>query len=657
MKTNLLLPIVLILSVGLSYSQSVQEQMSQIVEASLKRQSRGSVLSQNLHIYIGHLQREQGQDITSIVSEEEMKFPFDKYNFIINVDDNPLLTLRYSDFSILKPELEEIEFDISAHSPSHLMLEGVIDENKIFLLERLKNKGLEYVDLIYKPMNRVGAVTSQGDSVLGAEKARINSEGINGTGISVGVLSDSYDCLGGAAAGMGSGDLPAVTVLEEGPCSSSDEGRAMIELMYDLAPGATYFFATAFNSPMGFADNIQDLADNGCKIIVDDVGWTNQPYFQDGIIGQKIDDVTNNDGVIYFSAAGNAGTEAYESTNINMVMPPQNVGYLSDYDFDLSGSTDVFNKLTLADDEEIYLELQWDDPFFNAMNIDTDLDLVIYDDPPTTVLSASINVNSTSGKPLEVVSYINTSGSAMDINVLVTLKSGPNPGRIKLMNFFGDFSPEHDTQSPTVYGHPGSEECISVGAVPYWSMTPESFSSHGPRTILFDDTGNPLGSPEVRQAPVISATDGTNNTFFGNDIALDSDTYPNFFGTSAAAPHAAAVAALICDADPTLTKDEVQNLLTYGATDISLPGIDSISGYGLINALSSCVSDTLVLTPAFLNMVNTKNFRTTSYIKASGPLPANDHYMFTAKNNVKLDNTFEANTPTQLTAQTKGCDN
>ena len=121
-------------------------------------------------------------------------------------------------------------------------------------------------------MTQVGSVTSQGDHAIRSGIAR-SIFGVNGSGINVGVLSDSFNCLGGAAGDTANGDLPSVTVIQEiSICTgATDEGRAMLQIVHDVAPGATLSFASAFNGQAAFASNILALASAGAKVIVDDV--------------------------------------------------------------------------------------------------------------------------------------------------------------------------------------------------------------------------------------------------------------------------------------------------------------------------------------------------------------------------------------------------
>src|SRR5438093_8595874 len=63
----------------------------------------------------------------------------------------------------------------------------------------------------------------------------------------------------------------------------------------------------------------------------------------------------------------------------------------------------------------------------------------------------------------------------------------------------------------------------------------------------------------------------------------DADCFEPFFGTSAAAPHVAAVAALLLSKNSCLTPAQVQQVLKSGAIDI---GLDSVSGAGRLDALN-----------------------------------------------------------------------
>ena len=251
-------------------------------------------------------------------------------------------------------------------------------------LNRLSS--LQLAHLAYAAI-QVGDVTSQGDAAMRADLGR-TAFGVDGTGVMVGTLSDSYDCLGGAAAGVASGDLPAgVNVLDEGPCPATDEGRGMMEIIHDVAPGASQAFHTAVDGQASFAQGIIDLANAGANVINDDGISFAEPFYQDGIVAQAVNTVKGM-GVSYFSSAGNAGRKAYESP----FRPSDmffDIGFGSEeaHDFDPGTGVDTCQQITIPVGETLILDYQWDQPFFSVSGPPgsaSDMDIVLTDAACTT---------------------------------------------------------------------------------------------------------------------------------------------------------------------------------------------------------------------------------------------------------------------------------
>ena len=454
-------------------------------------------------------------------------------------------------------------------------------------------------------MTLAGIVTSQGDTAMRADIAR-STFGVNGTGVTVGVLSDSFNCLGGAAAGVASGDLPAgITVLREGPCAQglTDETRALAEVIHDVAPGAAIAVHSAFNGQANFAQGIVDLANAGARVITDDVIYFAEPMFQDGPIAQAVDQVKAL-GVSYFSAAGNQARTSYESqfrpsgTSFNI-----GFGLEEAHDFDPGPGVDTCQQITLpGGGQTSAVSFQWDQPFASASvgapGSQSDLDIVL-----TDAACNNLNINSADPNvgrdPVEVFGVINN-GQTAAVGLRILRRSGPNPGLMKTV-LFGSSSltiNEFGTRSGASFGHSVARGGLGVGAADYrrtpaFGQNPpliETFSSAGGTLILFDTAGNRLATPEIRAQPAISAPDGADTTFFGGRDP-DGTGFPNFFGTSASAPHAAGVAALMKELVSSLTPDATYAALKNTAIDMDDPatggfdtGFDFGTGFGLIQA-------------------------------------------------------------------------
>jgi Subtilase family/Secretion system C-terminal sorting domain len=512
------------------------------------------------------------------------------------------------------------------------VISGIIPLSSIDKLENLES--IQYAKPAFKPIRpfksassksggkRSGStivpVISQGDTAQRSEIARKKYH-VNGAGVKVGVLSDSYDNLGTAKIGVKQGELPGpanpfhfnkpVEVLEDLDSGGTDEGRAILEIVHDVAPGSTLAFHTAFLGEADFAQGIQDLADRGCQVIADDVSYFDEPFFQDGIIAQSVDE-SKKKGVTYFSAAGNDGVNSYEhsfqASDVELLGP----GNGTAHNFSAPGDPPVYAQpVYIPPGGSLISSFQWDESSFSASGVGSNSDLDIYLlDIDGNVVAAGASDNIASGDPIEVFGYDNNTQSPTFFIVILKF-AGPDPQHLKyiLFNdalFYATTPAIPGVLSGTCFGHPKAAGAIATGAT-YYQQTPaygvdtaiiEYYSSYGGIPNYFDIEGNRI-APLIRKKPDLTAPDGVNTSFFNPfdypDGAFDGDSYPNFFGTSAAAPHGAGVAALMIEAQKlnTITPDQIRGIMSSNTSDMDDPltpgfdkGFDVASGYGLIEA-------------------------------------------------------------------------
>jgi subtilisin family serine protease len=513
-----------------------------------------------------------------------------------------------------------------------------------------------------------GSIVSEGagppQDQLHVTEAR-SKYGVDGSGITVGVLSDSYDKATKAADGkttiathasddVASSDLPGstnscsgqttpVNVLQDfapksGDPKPTDEGRAMLQIVHDIAPAAKLAFATAFVSEQSFAQNIEGLAGSvsaggaAADVIVDDVAWFNEPFFQDGPVAAAINKVTS-EGVAYFSAAGNdnlfdgkgneiasweapeyrdahscpssvvALSKEFEELEEKIIeeeeltgVEPQGLHPDHCMNFDPDGDTDTEFSLTVEPERTLTVDLQWAEPWYG---VSTDLDAFLVDDKGQ-ILEASLENNAgdleteegATQQPVEILQWEN-GPEPQKVRLVINRFSGSSP-RLKfafLENGRGVSETEYpetvgdDVVGPTIFGHAGASTAITVAAVPYNdSSTVEQYSSRGPVVhhfgpVIGTTAASPLPAPERIDKPNIAATDCGATTFF----AFKENGEWRFCGTSAAAPHAAGIAALELDARPGLQPKEVRDAQIESATPIG--SLDSTAtGAGLLDA-------------------------------------------------------------------------
>jgi hypothetical protein len=433
---------------------------------------------------------------------------------------------------------------------------------------------------------------SQGDVAHRADLARTGF-GVNGSGVSIGVLSDSVDHLASVQA---TGDVGPVTVLAgQSGTPASGEGTAMLEIIFDLAPGANLFFATATGGPAAMASNILALRAAGCDVLVDDIGYLLDPVFQDGIIAQAVETVAAS-GALYFSAAGNAGNQNDGESGVwegdfvastSSVTTPKGTAPLHDFG---GGFGDE-----ITQDPPAVIGLHWSDPIGAAAN---DYDLFLLDETMSFVLAASTDTQNGNDDPLEFIDsqFFNDAG-----NFLAVARFSGSSRFLHLNTNGGQLGVSTAGQ---IFGHPAAANAFAVAAVSaFGGVGPfvgggtnpvEPFSSDGPRRIFFQSNGTPITPGNflstggtLRQKPDVAAADGVRTSTPG---------FNPFFGTSAAAPHAAAIAALVKSANPALTAAQIRAALTSTALDIEAAGVDRDSGAGILDAFAAVAQVTAMAT-------------------------------------------------------------
>ena len=526
--------------------------------------------------------------------------------------------------------------------------------------------GLAWVSTIH-PMprtgTRVGAATNQADDTLRAVNVRV-FHNHDGSGVQVGVLSDSFNsALGGSVSGgtcacgtsgsscetvvngmdnQMSGDLPAsIPVLDDCTAGSPncdtliDEGAALGELIYDLAPGAGFLFHSAFNSPADFAAGIGELINCGADLVVDDVFWTGQAFFQDDVIAQAAQAAVDA-GVPYFSAAGNDATfgvlDSYLDSDANDNACEESKLFPDGEDLHDFGGGDRFAAITVPDGCTLYAELQWNEPFDGTLGAGaaSDLDLLLLSTPADPASTSGANLLDFSitdqgcgipaargGDPLEAVIYTNDTGAADTVYLAVDHCCGDESVDLRIVSLSFDCATtgagwEFEDGGagetaifvdPQIFGHPAARGVEAVAAAfyaeidsggaldpPTGQIDVEPFSSLGGAIpIYFDADGDPLPmAPETRFKPDVTTPDGTNTTFFGVDVPDDIDFDPNFFGTSAAAANAAGAATLLLDAtEGKLTPTALGQMLSRSGPEVESAGLDALSGWGSVDVLGA----------------------------------------------------------------------
>ena len=485
---------------------------------------------------------------------------------------------------------------------------------------------------VYRPGN-----INQADIALLADAARARYN-VDGSGLKVGVISTSYNYLGGEDYDVQRGVLPDNVYVLYDDGDYDDEGRAMAQLVHSVAPGAELYVSSwkAYRDPLTtslqdaledqetFAQRIRELVDLGCDVIVDDIYNPFESWFQDGPVSLAVDEAVQN-GVAYFSAASNNSNVSYQSEVSLVEAPSHLVDYWNDpssgtpaefaqalsnpdlsfHNFSQGEGLDVLQRLYIPSfDDESSFWVQWDQPW-GANN--SDVGIWFFDENKRPIGKAV-------GSPDYPVAYTLFRGApaqpgfpalpALSNSFYVAFTHNANgfngvngkevPGFVKwiaVLNGQGTISgnPQNVVVDPpsgfrgasTTWGHNNSRLGAAVAAAAYWN-TP-AYNRHDPLLTTFSSWG---GTPIFFDAsgnrlpePELRhqprfTAPQEGNTSFFANLDPEIDLLKNFQGTSAAAPNSAAVAALMLELDPTLDPSEIYQILAETAVKVPAPQYD-----------------------------------------------------------------------------------
>jgi subtilisin family serine protease len=440
---------------------------------------------------------------------------------------------------------------------------------------------VRFIDEPDRPVSNVGSKNTEADGVLQSNLAR-STLGVTGTGIRVGVVQLGFK---GRAASQESGDLPAgasffSTRADGSVDGTSGEGTAMLELIHDIAPGAQ-LFGVSFNTGLEFVAAVNFLADvaggpnsrrgtsGGVDIIVDDISFFNAgPYDGSSFVSQAVTAAVGR-GVAYFTSAGNHAQRHWRG--LYSACPGSDF-----HRFNVPscgpGMADEVLDIRLPANSSFQALLQWNDQFGGSGN---NYDLRLFDRDTGELLTAADGV--TGGRdvqsgtqfPLERITFTNSGMSTRNLGIVLENVGGAaQPRQLELYLTGSVVQEQYVVSDHSIPNVADAKKVISLGAVDW--QTPNSIETYSSRGPTLDGRLK----PEAVAPDCVSVT--------GNG-----DFPTTFCGTSASAPHAAAVAALLLSSTPSLSPSQLYGALIAPTVELGAPFPNNTFGFGRIDALAS----------------------------------------------------------------------
>ena len=405
--------------------------------------------------------------------------------------------------------------------------------------------GMEHVVAVQLPVRTTpNGSTIEGEGVGVIDADAWQDAGITGAGLRIGVLDLGFagyeDLLGE--------ELPDSVTLEvfgsdfddSAPMEQRVHGTACAEIIHEIAPDAELVFAMYDGSVIAFEEAADWLVSQDVDIISHSAGGVFDPRDGTWWMAQKVDEISAK-GILWVNAAGNEALSHHR-------------GEFTDTDGD--GRHEFpsgYEALAAIGSGYIQVGLMWDEAWDRATQ---DYQLYVYDEGGE-LLGSSLRPQSGEDRqwPIEVVQAY--SGGDV-VYIVVTVESATRPVTFDIFVRGGQV--DYPTASYSVSSPADAASSLSVGAVNWSDDSLANYSSQGP-------------TPDGRLKPEISAPTNVKDASYGG-LGM------TFTGTSAACPHVAGAAALVWQAYPDFTRQDVGVFLMNNALDLGPSGVDTGYGYG-----------------------------------------------------------------------------
>jgi len=454
---------------------------------------------------------------------------------------------------------------------SKIKIDGIADNiivTKLSLQEMNEIANLTAVTRIATPEIAVFYDNQTGQGVSFTAADTFHAVGINGTGVKVAIIDDSFfitdpeiasnvkysalfdsssHCGGSITCGM----TPGIS-----------HGTAVAEIVVDMAPNVDLLVYAIGNS-VDFDNAVDDAIGKGASIITASLGFPTAGgdgttgFFRDGTssVAKKIN-YAQSAGKLVTIAAGNEAQSHWKGNYIGSVSPalipglPFGGNYQSVLEFQPAASGKLRACLPITDKGDIYV-MSW-----NAWAKTTnDYDIFLYDPTVSTRRAMAVADQTVvgGGAPIEVFTGTNSGSACLVVaswsssqNHLIHIDTEGNP----INSAFG-------VRSGSIGTPADATGALAVGAIRYNTDALEGFSSSGP-------------TDDGRVKPEICGPDGV----------LSHQLYPlnPFYGTSAATPHVAGAAALLLQQTPSLTNAQLKTALTSSARFNPNYSLDNLCG-------------------------------------------------------------------------------